>query len=356
MEQTRRYPSRRAEARSGGGARTEVGASVAREVRGGYDPGAGENETPAVRDVGEALGLITQGLDALAGLDLRDEIDRDVADAAIAAQRHVNRLQAQQTRLLERVRVTGVHRLDGAVSIASWYAAHTGLDGAATTRIARRAHRLDFFPQLQQAYQAGHISSDHVDPVVRATTSRRLRALQDAEDALVTFAKHGTPTDVRRAVKLIRDQVDPDGTDAQPLGSGLDERREFTVHPGIDGLGDVKATVVPDVHELLVQLLETLAVRDSKDVPKEQRRTAAQIRHDAFAEILRRAAAATLETRNGARPHVNLMIDLWTLLGQEAAAPSNPGCAVPAPSTTSSPATCSPGGVCTTRGSSPTSS
>ncbi|MBW3661483.1 MAG: hypothetical protein KY469_00160 [Actinobacteria bacterium] len=47
MPQTRRYPNRRAEA-PGGGARTEVGASVAREVRGGYD--AGRDDDPVRGD------------------------------------------------------------------------------------------------------------------------------------------------------------------------------------------------------------------------------------------------------------------------------------------------------------------
>ncbi|MBW3661482.1 MAG: HNH endonuclease [Actinobacteria bacterium] len=253
-------------------------------------------------------------------MDLFDQIDRDVLDATVEIHTHLNRLQAQQSRLLDRSQRAGAYRADGAVTLASWYAARTGMDGAAASRLTRRATRLRHYDQLRDAYQAGQVSSEHVDVIVRATTTRRYPALHEAEPALVTLARHGTPTDVRRAVKLIRDHTDPDGTDAEPMGPGPDERREVTVHPGIDGLGDLHGTLVPEVHELLAQLIETLATPDGKDVPKEQRRTAAQIRHDAFAEILRRAAAATLETKNGARPHVNLMIDLWTLLGREAAA------------------------------------
>lgn len=268
----------------------------------------------------EALTGVDQALAGLAGVDPAGDGDRVLLDAAVALQRAANRLAAQQLRLLRAIENREAYQHDGCVSVASWLRWHTRVDYPTASRMVYAARRVERLPAMAAALADGATTLGHVTAVtVAANTAQRLDAIAEHDTTLAELARSGSPCDVKRAVGVIRDLVDPDGS--EPAGAHLDDqgrdtRRELDVRAGYDGLGDARATLDPQVTELLWALLDSLTEPDPEGTPAGQRRTPTQRRADAFAEILRRASSTLgLPTVHGARPHVALTVDIATLLG-----------------------------------------
>lgn len=259
-------------------------------------------------------------LETLAAVDLDTESDRDLLTAALDLQELANRIAGQQLRVLAEANARAAYGHDGAVTLASWYRARTRLDPPEAHRLVQTGVRLRHLPTLRAALESGQVSVDHAAVITRAAIPRRMLAIQDAEPTLVELARHGTPTDLRRAARMITDLIDPDGTDqpAPLIEHGPDERREFRLHRGLDGLWDARGTLDPIAGEAMATLLDALDTPDPPDTPAERRRSPAQRRADALDGIVQRALrSANLPTVHGAPPHILAIVDLATLAGAD---------------------------------------
>jgi hypothetical protein len=295
---------------------------VARERAATYQAGGRQQariwEDPQAPSLADAVAKLADARAALAAVDVDAEDDRALLDAALELATLDNQVAAQQVRVLEAADRREAYREDGALTLASWQRHRSSVDHGTSTRLVQAARRLRGLPLLRQAFTEGAVTLAHVWAVTDAAGPRRAEAIADNEEALVGLARHGAPRDVRRAVRLIAEQVDGDGSGADPLDDdGPDERRELRFYPnGIDRLGELRATLDPLAAELFAAMLEAYDRPDGPDVPDRLRRTRPQRRHDAFQNALQALLGAGAPEAPETTPtHVHVTIDLDTLLG-----------------------------------------
>ena len=274
------------------------------------------NPAPPLATVVKAVADV---VDLLGQVDLGAEVDRELLDAAVGLQGQLNRLTGQQLRVLEAVDRREAYTDDGAVSTASWYRARTGLTHGEARRLVTAATRLRQLPALREALEDGEVTPGHVTAVTAAAVPQRMAAIAAVETDLVALAQRATAREVKVAVARIGDIVDRDGSDPQPdreESAGPDVRRELTLLGGIDGLGELRATLDPLDHEALATLLDAFETPDPSDTPVEQRRSAGQRRADAFSAMLRALLESdAAPTVDGYRAQILCVVDLLSLLG-----------------------------------------
>lgn len=269
--------------------------------------GTGQGVDPAV-----ALAALRHAADLLARADLERLTDRGLLAHTVAVDRQVTRLEAARLARLSAVDRRAAFTAEACVTAGSWFRTRTRRDPAGGARLARWARRLERFRLLGAALAAGEITLDHVRVVVRAaSTGPRRTGLVDHEETLVALARRATPADLDVAVTRICEAVDH--REAEPGGPAA--ARGLYHARIIDGLGDLRATLDPATAERLETLLDAYRRPDPADT--DPPRSPAQIRHDAFDAILRAAEEHPRAPRvQGARPHLVVFADLFTILGR----------------------------------------
>jgi hypothetical protein len=259
-------------------------------------------------------------LDALAGeafnkVELSDEHDSVVADAAVGLQRIGNRWTGAHLRVLAEAERRRVFAADGAVTLASWLRARTGLEDAHAGALVRAALRIEGLPHLQAAIDRGQTGLAQVLAVTTKCIPRRASAFAEADQTLADLASRTDASAVRIAVKRVVDAVDPDGSGEPELPEGpRDHRRELHLSPTLDGLWALRGVLDTLTGEKLAAFLDAFLTFDDPDVPEELRRTPAQQRHDAFDALLERVQGIpNLPQVHGRPPHILGMFDLEAL-------------------------------------------
>lgn len=264
-----------------------------------------------------ALKQLDAAMAALDEVELDAETDEAVAAASVELQRQVTRLQARVVRTVGEVDARQAYEPDGAVSAKQWFRARTHGEPGEAAAVVTASRRLRQLPRLTAAFADGRVTWAHTKAITKAAIPQRAAAIRALEDPLVQLAESALPQDVRTAVARIRDEADPDGSDASPLpDAGPDPRRAFTLKPGVDGLTELAGPLDPVTSEWLRTLLDAFDTPDGSDTPEEQRRTAAQRRHDALHDVLTKVAAHPDTPKlQGAKPRVLAMIDVATIAG-----------------------------------------
>jgi hypothetical protein len=274
----------------------------------------------------EAVEALAAALDSLAAVDLADEDDRALLDAAVRLQQLADRQAAQQLRVLEQVDRREAHLLDAAVTTASWLRHRARLDHGAASRQVDAARRLRRLPRLRAALDAGEVTLAHVTEVTRAAVPRRMDAVAAAEDTLVELALAAPPRDVRLVLRHLADAVDADGSDATELSPcGPDERRHLDGWVGIDRLVELRAVLDQTDGEALLTALDAAEAPDPADTPAHLRRSPGQRRADALGVIARHYLdTGHGPTVHGVKPHLLVTVDLATILGRDDLAARTP--------------------------------
>ncbi len=278
-------------------------------------------------DAAMALRGIDDAVDVLAGVDADGEDDRGLLAAVQECQRQLDRLTAQQLRLVGAADRRGSFGIDGAVTMASWLRAASRLAAGESVRRVRAAQRLPRLALLGEALACGNVTAAHALAITDAAVPSRADAVAANEQTLVDLALAASPREVGVALRRIADCADADGSDPAPAGErggdGRDPRRELDVRARFDGLGEVHGWLDQVDTELLLVLLDAYDTPDAPDAPFAQQRTPGQRRADAFGLLLRAVAdAGAAPTVNGARPHLLLGVDLAELLGIDPATPA----------------------------------
>jgi hypothetical protein len=270
----------------------------------------------AIDGVEDLVALGELAADAFAEVDLREEVDAAINDAAVALHRVENRLAGVHLRVLRQLAVRHSYRDDGAVTAASWLRARTHMDSADSLARCEAARRLEDLPELRAALEAGATSWRHVQSVTAKCVPDRAAAFAEADAVLARLARAADPRAIRVAVKRLVACIDPDGTeDPEDLPTGpRDPRRELFLHPTIDGLWSLAGTLDTLTGEKLAALIDALEEPDPTDTPPARRRSPAQRRHDAFEDLLDRATGLDgLPTVHGRPPHMLGMVDLLAM-------------------------------------------
>ncbi|MEL7209592.1 MAG: DUF222 domain-containing protein [Actinomycetota bacterium] len=193
-----------------------------------------------------------------------------------------------------------------------------------------RARKLDQLPHLLDALEAGDVTADAAEVLLRADQPRTHDAFVEAEKDLVDRAKHLPFDRLVRFVRTWTDVVDPDGAD-QTAGK-RDEARSLTASKSLEGQvkldGWLTAAAGAEFRSELERRVQVLfdddwaearerLGKEAKITAADLGRTADQRRHDALREIVRRSAAYTGDGPAPAPSWVlNLHMDFETFIAE----------------------------------------
>ncbi len=241
---------------------------------------------------------------AVDGLDL--PVDGDVLAGAL---RVLDRLTAKVSEAAGAFDAAELWDLEGATSLASWLRVRAGLSNRDATRHAATARRLRGCPVTRQAWVDGALSGGQVQAVVANVNDRTAALYAEHEPALVPVLAPLDVPDTAAAMrdwaakaKAILDDQDP-----------VEETGRAHLSATMDGRGRLDADLTPEGYATARAALR-VALDPKRD---DDARTPAEKRHDALVAVFRffldhqstHAAARH-------RPHLNVTVDLATLLAQ----------------------------------------
>ena len=269
------------------------------------------------------MAKIQQGLDELSAADPASYTDDEVLSAALHASAVASQLAAQETRLVGEVDRRDAYRADACVTPWGWLKLRTALGHGASKRRVARARLLERMPLLRRAYENGETRTEHVDAIVYRAKPARLDAIAEADEALTIVATGSEPRAVAVAVQRIADHVDRDGSE-DPDPCEAEDLRGLHLQKGFSGLEELSGTTTAVLAELLRRIQQTYGTWDPVDTPEAQRRTASQRFHDALVAALLVALDNHPSRPGGVKVHVELFVDLFTLLGADELATIKP--------------------------------
>ena len=194
---------------NGNGARSDGEGTSARPAGGGrgrWDRGC--------RSTGPVEGLaaeVVAVLEALAGPEGLD--DESLAEAVTGLVRVRSLLDAVTAGFVARWDARRLWADDGSRSAGARLGRDAGCRRQSGTRMVHVARSLRSMPLVADAWQAGRISTDHVERLVRAATPERAGEFAEAEARLVTVAELGHWSVFDKAVAMFETGADDRRTD-----------------------------------------------------------------------------------------------------------------------------------------------
>src|SRR5664280_2453676 len=240
---------------------------------------------------GSAGGAVDAGcldpmLDRLVAVEVAGLPDSALAADLVGLRVAVSRLESEFARRLVVFDRRGAAGVTGAVSTAAW------LRGACRLSAGEAGERVRTARVLAAA--APELPADPLGAL---------------EPVLVEAARHTDPARLRAVLADLRAQCDPAGAEA--AAAAAHDRRRLTVAGTFAGAVVLDGVLDPEGGATVLAALAPLAAPGGAD----DDRTPAQRRADALVELARRALdGAELPTTAGERPHLQIRVDLATLL------------------------------------------
>jgi hypothetical protein len=278
----------------------------------------------SVKDTSTSAGAAgpVGSLDALVAADVRAMTGAERSAHLVGLARAQAALDAAQ---LEAVAVWDAEQgwaPEGCRSAGGWLAPRTGLTRAAAGHRVKVARFLRGAPLVQGSLAAGRISfakaalfAQHV------TTDAQLAHFAHHEGWLVEQVEGLTVEQAARFLAQWAAQADPDAAD-----EGEERRlagRAVRVSETLDGVGHLTGTLTAAglavFGQVFVNICEEMRRADMA-LPPEERRTAAQIGHDALIEMARRAAAWKAHQMPSSAPSVTLVLTWGQLMAEQKSA------------------------------------
>jgi hypothetical protein len=310
----------------------EVGKNTARgHGRGLWD--LGERATGPVRGLAAD---VTEALDALTGPDGLD--DDTLSETVIELMRFRSLLDAKAASFVARWDSRVLWANDGSKAPGSRLARDVGCRRQTTNRAVHTARSTRSMPLVSAAWQAGDISTDHVERLTRAATPERAADFAAVEEHLVTVATTADWATFERTVAMFEtasddahsDPTDPDDLDRRDKRERA-HRNARAVQVGnrwelLGSLDKVSGQIVADTwerinHELWEADLATARTQlgpdaDPAEVVRDaqQIRTAAQRNADALVEMATRAATTPADGQRP-RPLITVVVSAGELFG-----------------------------------------
>lgn len=210
-------------------------------------------------------------------------------------------LQAQ----LESVTLTAVGEVDargsyvgdGALTTASWLRRTTRCThGAATDGVrAARVLRSGVLPETAATLARGEVSARHVEVLAKGVVDAPAEAVALLEPLALATARQADVASLSGLMRQFQHAMDPDGADERAMRRY--ERRGLTMTPTRDGSFAIHGTADEVNGALIATALDAAAPLVPGD-----KRTAAQRRLDALADLARRFLASPEAPRVGGLP------------------------------------------------------
>jgi hypothetical protein len=248
-------------------------------------------------------GLVTEELPHMRGSDLAAEV--------VDLRRQIDRLEAQWRRRVAEFDRRSQHRVDGAVSTASWIRWRCRLPARTASRVVKEARALSEMPATSEAVAAGEVPVAHMAMLVTAR-DRHPDAFPATESTLVDAAKHLSVSELRKLIGYWEQNLDPDG--AVDDAAKLYDRRRLHASRSLDGVVHIDGMLDPVSGETVLAALEAITAPMLRD--RDDERTPAQIRADALVGLCKeRLGAGDLPSSGGEKPHISVIVDSATLTG-----------------------------------------
>ena len=280
---------------------------------------------------------VTRGGAVLAGGAVVDgrrcHVGHDELSSGLAGVRALQaRLEFVALALVGEVDRRGSHVQDGALTAAAWARMHTRMSPREATAAVRtgRVLRSGEVPRTREALRAGEIDGEHVRVIADGVTDAPAGAAALIEGEALEAARRSDPREVAGVMRMFGHALDPDGADEAALARY--DRRGLSAASTLDGM--VAGSFLAD--EVSGSLILT-ALNAASPLVSGDRRTAAQRRLDAFADICRRyLASPDAPMSGGGHAHVIVTMDNDTARATSSRARNDAGTAGP---TTGTPAT-----------------
>jgi hypothetical protein len=270
-------------------------------------------DTAAADPFAGALGAGSDwSADVLLGLDRSCMVDAERSGDLLDLERVRCRVDHEVLVQLGRWDAGSVWSGDGSSSGAAWMAPRLGITGADARERVKVARWCRAAPGVLAALAESRLTYSKVVVFARSVTEACLPAFERDGEMLVRHASGLRVEDVTRMLRHWATYADPDGADKDE--KDRQDARTVYLAETFGGMGDLKGNLTPEglalAESLLDRVMEELYRDEARgDVAK---RTVPQRRHDAFLEVLRRAAA--WDPQNGKQAHPTLLF----LLGEDA--------------------------------------
>lgn len=241
---------------------------------------------------------LASALDGLVDVDPLGMSDGQVHRQLIELQRQESRLEAVTLRLASSWDTRRTWAENGSKSAEARLAREAKVRRATAARQLRRARALAAMPATAAALAAGAITVDHVDLLMQANATTRLRCRRFPvdEEMLVGFCRESSFFEADRSVRYWINRVDAELDDDGPEPAYRD--RECTTGRGIGNEVHLRAILDPVGGGEFLEALDRIErdlYRDDKQSGNERSDT--QRRADALVEMARRAMATPADGR-----------------------------------------------------------
>ena len=286
--------------------------------------------------IGGLVADLAEALDTLTGPEGLD--DQTLTETVVELMRFRSLLDAATSGFSARWDARVLWANDGSKAPGARLARDVGCRRQTTNRALHTARSTRSMPLVSAAWQAGDISTDHVERLTRAATPERAADFAAVEEHLVTVAANGDWAIFERAVAMFEtasddahsDPTNPDDLDRRDKKERA-HRNARAIQVGnrwelLGSLDKVSGQIVADTWERINQELweaDLAAARtqlgpdaDPADVvhAAQQLRTAAQRNADALVEMATRAATAPADGQRP-RPLITVVVSAGELFG-----------------------------------------
>jgi hypothetical protein len=244
------------------------------------------------------VGVVEQGIDAIAALDVDTLTDAELHALTVASQRLRDRLAAVAAPVVARWDARAVWADNGARTAGTRLAVESGSSKGGADAVIRRARALVGMPATLAAAQAGALSIDVVDVLIAANTPERRVVFAELEAELLDSIRGLRYRPAVRAVRYWCARADAllgvDGrqADHDRDGARLHASDTFDGNVELSGrLDPVGGAVVTGELDRIIEQLRRADAEAGVD------RTLAQLRAAALVEMARRSAAMSGDAR-----------------------------------------------------------
>lgn len=267
--------------------------------------GAAAAATAGAADVDEALDLIEQGFEQLAGVDATTLPEGCVTTAVRRLGKLDGRLDGFQARFVAAAEAAGLPERSGANSTTSWLSQQTGRSGGQSARTGRLAKAAGTTPELTDAVANGAIGPDQANTIASGLDRGEFEP-EDVEE-LLPAARRQSPSMFRRRARQVAGRRRQERLRNQELVA-RDQRRHSQWRTP-DGSLRYEGLLPPAEGDRMEKAIGAFYQPDGKDVPDDQRRTHDQRAADAMTALLEAALrAGEAGDVGGVRPTINVVV------------------------------------------------
>ncbi|MGH8905336.1 MAG: DUF222 domain-containing protein [Egibacteraceae bacterium] len=262
-----------------------------------------------------AVDALAPPLDTLAAVRW-DTLDGDtLSRCVIDLTRHRDRLDGLCTLAIAAHDRAQAWKADGCRSEKQWLAARCRTSMGEAAGRAETARRLAQLPETARALAGGAITPAHARVAAKAMRDLPDEAVEGLDRLVAEQGAHTDAGQLREALSDYAHTVAPESLQARQERAWATRRLNVTRTDDDGALLEAKLDKVGA--ETVLTALAPLAAPHGED----DERTAEQRRADALVELARRSLnGGDLPDTGGVRPHMTVIVDLPTLLGQQGAA------------------------------------